>query len=82
MISKTIRIFVTNDHVMKKAFLLMAVAAGMASAASCAKEAPKVLVLYYSQTDNTRTVAEEIASLLGADIEEIVATINFVCFLL
>lgn len=58
---------------MKKAFLLMAVAAGMASAASCAKEAPKVLVLYYSQTDNTKTVAEEIASLLGADIEEIVS---------
>lgn len=38
------------------------------------KEAPqkKVLVLYYSQTSNTKTVAQEIANKLGADIEEIV----------
>lgn len=32
----------------------------------------KVLVLYYSQTSNTKTVAQEIANKLGADIEEIV----------
>lgn len=37
------------------------------------KEAQKVLVLYYSQTSNTKTVAQEIATRLGADIEEIVA---------
>lgn len=38
-----------------------------------AKEAPKpkVLVLYYSQTSNTKTVAQEIATRLDADIEEI-----------
>lgn len=43
--------------------------------ASCGqkKEAPRVLVLYYSQTDNTKAVAEQIATALGADIEEIVA---------
>lgn len=36
------------------------------------KEASKVLVLYYSQTSNTKTVAQEIAKRLNADIEEIV----------
>ena len=35
------------------------------------KEASKVLVLYYSQTSNTKTVAQEIAKHLNADIEEI-----------
>jgi flavodoxin len=34
-------------------------------------KAPKVLVLYYSQTSNTKTVAQEIAKRLNADIEEI-----------
>ena len=38
------------------------------------KVAPKTLVLYYSQTSNTKCVAQEIASKLGADIEEIVPT--------
>ena len=38
------------------------------------KEEPKkALVLYYSQTTNTKKVAQEIASRLGADMEEIVA---------
>lgn len=43
-------------------------------AASCGqkKEAPKVLVLYYSQTDNTKAVAQEISTALGADMEEVV----------
>lgn len=36
------------------------------------KVAPKMLVLYYSQTGNTKAVATEIATKLGADIEEIV----------
>ena len=35
-------------------------------------ETPKMLVLYYSQTSNTKGVAQEIANKLGADIEEIV----------
>ncbi len=34
-------------------------------------EAQKVLVLYYSQTSNTKAVAQEIATKLNADIEEI-----------
>ena len=34
-------------------------------------KAPKMLVLYYSQTSNTKTVAQEIAKRLNADIEEI-----------
>ena len=45
------------------------------AAVSCGsnEKAQKVLVLYYSQTSNTKTVAEEIATRLGADTEEIVA---------
>lgn len=37
------------------------------------EENPKMLVLYYSQTGATRTVATELQAQLGADIEEIVA---------
>ncbi len=58
-------------------FIVLAVVALM-TVVSCtpkkdAKEAPKskVLVLYYSQTSNTKTVATEIATRLDADIEEI-----------
>ena len=60
---------------MKKLIWIMAIAATMMAAAACGqkKQAPKVLVLYYSQTNNTRTVAEAIAGKLGADTEEIVA---------
>ena len=36
------------------------------------KAMPKMLVLYYSQTSNTKAVATEIATRLDADIEEIV----------
>ena len=36
------------------------------------KAAPKMLVLYYSQTSKTKGVAQEIATKLGADLEEIV----------
>ena len=52
------------------AFALVA----MIASASCGqkKEAPKVLVLYYSQSDNTKAVAQEISTALGADLEEIV----------
>ncbi len=38
---------------------------------SCTNKAPKVLVLYYSQTGATAQVAEEIAKQTGADIERI-----------
>ena len=59
---------------MNRLKLMMVVAATMGVAVSCSpkKEAPKVLVLYYSQTSNTKAVAEEIATRIGADIEEIV----------
>ena len=53
-----------------KKLLLMATALIMA--ASCGQnKAPKVLVLYYSQTGVTKTVAEELQTRLGADIEAI-----------
>lgn len=60
---------------MKSMKWMLALVAMMMAAVSCGqkKEAPKkVLVLYYSQTSNTKKVAQEIATKLGADIEEIV----------
>ena len=36
------------------------------------EETSKMLVVYYSQTSNTKAVAQEIATRLGADLEEIV----------
>ena len=57
---------------MKKLFTL-ALAATMFAACGQKKEAPKVLVLYYSQTSNTQVVADEIANRLGADIATIEA---------
>lgn len=41
------------------------------SAASAEPEKPKVLVLYYSQTGATKTLAEEVQKQLGCDIEAI-----------
>ena len=70
----------TNHYIlMKKIGMLMVVAATMLTAVSCGpkNEAPKVLVLYYSQTSNTKAVAEEIATRLGADMEEIVPEIPY-----
>ena len=59
---------------MKKLIRIMAIAACLFAAVSCGqKKAPKALVLYYSQTNNTKAVAEAIASKLGADTELIVA---------
>ena len=59
---------------MRKAIIMMAIVAVSVAFTACGKkkEAPKVLVIYYSQTSNTKTVAQEIAKRLGADIEEIV----------
>ena len=53
---------------MKKILIL----AALMILAACAQEkGPKYLVLYYSQTNTTKAVAEEIATALGADIEAI-----------
>ena len=63
---------------MKTFKLIMCAAVALMAVVSCTpkketKEAPqsKVLVLYYSLTSNTKTVATEIATRLNADIEEI-----------
>ena len=60
---------------MKKFNLMLALTVAAMAAASCGakKEEPKALVLYYSLTGNTKMVAEEIATRLGADIEAIEA---------
>ena len=63
---------------MKNMNMMVVLAVVALTAVSCgtkqenADKAPKILVLYYSQTSNTKAVAEEIARQLGADIEEIV----------
>lgn len=51
---------------------IMVTAIAMALLCSFKAEAQKMLVLYYSQTSNTKAVAQEIANKLNADIEEIV----------
>ena len=55
--------------------MIICAAIALLVAVSCTlnKETPKsrVLVLYYSLTSNTKTVAQEIATRLDADIEEI-----------
>ena len=64
---------------MKILKLMMLAALAMTVVTSCSpnsqrsqkEKAPKVLVLYYSLTSNTQTVAQEIATRLNADIEEI-----------
>ena len=64
---------------MKTLKQILALAVTLAVALSCGpkKEAPKVLVLYYSQTGNTKMVAEEIAGKLGADVEAIEAAVPY-----
>ena len=59
---------------MKTMKLMLAATIVAMTAAGCGtkKEEPKMLVLYYSQTGNTKAVAEQIATSLGADVEEIV----------
>ena len=59
---------------MKKFKLFTIFAAMIMTLISCGpKKAQKTLVLYYSQTSNTKLVADEIANRLDADIEEIKA---------
>lgn len=73
-----------NDLDMKNLKLMLVLATVTMTAVSCGpkkgtqnveakKETPKALVLYYSQTSNTKAVAQEIANRLGSDVEEIVA---------
>ena len=62
---------------MKRIPWILILATVMLAVVSCGpkkenkKEPMKMLVLYYSQTSNTKAVANEIATKLGADIEEI-----------
>ncbi len=60
---------------MKSIKLVLAAVAALFLAVSCGqkKNAPRILVLYYSQTSNTKALAEEIASSLEADIEQVLA---------
>lgn len=55
----------------KKLMLAMTVVAMCAASCGTKKEEPKTLVLYYSLTGNTKMVADEIATRLGADTEEL-----------
>ena len=59
---------------MKTMKLMLAMTIVAMTAASCGttKEEPKTLVLYYSLTGTTKAVADEIATRLGADVEELV----------
>lgn len=59
-----------------KRLLILAAAAILAVACS-QKETTKYLVLYYSQTANTKAVAEQIANSLGADIEAIECVVPY-----
>ena len=56
---------------------LLFLAALMTLAACAQNKAPKALVLYYSQTNTTKAVAEEIAAALGADIEAILPVVPY-----
>lgn len=68
---------------MKILKLMMIAALAMMVVTSCSQKsqtsekASKVLVLYYSQTSNTKTVAQEIATRLNADIEEIALEVPY-----
>ena len=56
---------VLNRFKMRKLFAFILL---LAAATACSDKASKVLVLYYSQTGATKTVAEEFGRQLGADV--------------
>lgn len=60
---------------MKTMKLMLAMTIVAMGAVSCGSKneapSPKVLVVYYSQTGNTKAVAQEIATKLGADMAEV-----------
>lgn len=62
---------------MKTMKLMLAMTVVAMGAVSCGSKneapSPKVLVVYYSQTGNTKAVAQEIATKLGADMAEVEA---------
>lgn len=58
---------------MMKIFKLIMAIAGLLMAGVSFGQKKEAVVVYYSQTSNTRTVAQEIATRLGADIKEIQA---------
>lgn len=59
---------------MKKLRIFTILAVMIMTLVSCGpKKAQKMLVLYYSQTNNTKLVADEIANMLNADVEQIEA---------
>ena len=64
---------------MKTVKCIAALAAAGLLLASCGakQQSPKVLVLYYSQTSHTATVAQEIQKALGADLEEILPVVPY-----
>ena len=60
---------------MKKVIMLFAAVTMMVAAVSCnqnTKKVPKMLIVYYSQTSNTKVVADEIQHLSGADVEVVI----------
>ncbi|MBR5906866.1 MAG: NAD(P)H-dependent oxidoreductase [Bacteroidales bacterium] len=60
---------------MKRVIMLFAAVTMMVAAVSCnqnTKKVPKMLIVYYSQTSNTKVVADEIQHLLGADVEVVI----------
>ena len=63
---------------MKTFRMMLTLVAALLVAVSCGSkketEQQKTLVLYYSQTSNTKALAQELARKLGADIEEITLT--------
>ena len=68
-------ILAKNKRMKKLITLMLALVAVVLLTVSCGSKKSdepqkKVLVLYYSQTSNTKAVAQELATKLGADIEE------------
>ena len=64
-------------HMKTMKWMLAALAVVIAAVSCGKKEAPKMLVLYYSQTGNTKVVADEIVARLGADVVAIEAEVPY-----